>query len=154
MSRIHDYNILIIQKSQENRFITTFYNSCSLKFTLYYSLFRELRVYIYINKKLNIKKWEITHYLKDIQTITINIDPRYKEIKTLIYNIYNLSSQNKYLNISKIIEIVRKYLQIKEGRYILLGDFNLYYSLQKDLERNKIYELLNTLINIIIQKEL
>ena len=65
-TRIHDYDILIIQEPWENRFVTTSYNPSSSKFTLCYPPFRGSRVCTYINKRLDIKKWEITHHSKDI----------------------------------------------------------------------------------------
>jgi hypothetical protein len=68
---INEFDILAIQEPWRNPTATTGYNPSSSRFHLAYPLKALARVCFYINKKIHLNTWSVTHYTEDAQTVTL-----------------------------------------------------------------------------------
>ncbi len=80
----------------------TYYNKKKY-FKLKYNNSSDTRVCFFINKRLNLKSWTVTHYLLDAVTVHLKVWRDEKELIINIYNFYNKLTSKRSSNFYVII---------------------------------------------------
>jgi hypothetical protein len=91
-SKIREYDILTIQKFWRNACVFTSYNLFIVDFHLTYDEKDDVKVYFYINVKLNVNDWSIEHVSFDVCIIKLKIIQKNISRIVHIHNVYNASS--------------------------------------------------------------
>ena len=81
-----------------------------------------MRVYFYINKRIDPSTWSVSYITKDIITLEITNPALYN--KLYIINVYNEVVTNILSNLGEAIRKLGSYDEL-----LILGDFNLHYPL-------------------------
>ena len=109
----------------------------------------ESRVYIYVNKRIDINSQDKVFSGNDYYSIKIRLkktEDTEEKIKIQVYNVYNPSLISyKTKDSPLIISIISEILQ-RLGEYILVGDFNLYYPQQNNKGRYSYYTVADILL--------
>jgi hypothetical protein len=150
-SKIWDYDILMIQKSWRNACVFTLYNLFIVNFYLTYEEKSNVKIYFYINVKLNVNDWSIEHVFFNICIIKLKIIQ--KNICRIVYihNVYNASSilysSNEFFS---SLKTMKRFLN-DDVKHVFLKDFNLHHSLWSNSIRftqhvavDQLIELFNT----------
>ncbi len=127
--QIKEYDIMTIQKLWRNVCVSTLYNSFFIDFHLLYEIKKNVRVYFYINTKLNVNIWSIDFVSSNMCTLKSDLnDQRIVNI----YNVYNVSSMFYALNaFLLIIETTQNWFVI-DKKHVFLKNFNLHHFLWND----------------------
>jgi hypothetical protein len=129
-SIVKQYNVLIIQKFWRNFCVSTSYNSLNIDFHLIYHDDDDVRIYFYVNTKFNANKWLMNFSFDDVYTLKIRI------VDDRVINIHNVYNSSLIFYFSKVVLIVIKTIKNKlnnDEKHILLNDFNLHYSMWKEI---------------------
>jgi hypothetical protein len=131
-SRIKKYDLLTIQKSWRNVWVSTFYNSFNIDFHFLYENAENVKICFYVNIWLHVNHWFVSFVFDDVCIIRIKI---VNDKWINVHNVYNVSF-NFYTtrNTFATIEIVKSRLNNDE-EHILLKDFNLHHSLWSEAIR-------------------
>ncbi len=122
-SRIKKYDLLTIQKSWRNVYVSTFYNSFNIDFHLFYKNMKNVKTCFYVNLRLHVDHWSMNYVFDDVYMICIKMTNN-KWIN--VHNVYNVSF-NFYTtcNALIVIKIVKNCLNDDE-KHILLKNFKLH----------------------------
>ncbi len=150
-SKIHDYDILTIQKFWRNACVFTSYNSFIVDFYLTYDEKDDVKVYFYINVKLNVNDWSIEHIFFDVCIIKLKIIQKNISRIVHIYNVYSASSISySSMKFLSSLQTMKRFLN-DDAKHVLLKDFNLHHSLWSKSTRftqhvavDQLIELFNT----------
>jgi hypothetical protein len=72
-SRIKEYDLLIIQKSWRNVYVSTFYNSFNIDFHLLYEDIENVKICFYVNTRIHVDHWFFDYVFDDVCIIQIKI---------------------------------------------------------------------------------
>jgi len=128
-------DILAIQEPWRNPHILSSYNPSSSPFYLSYKPHEHTRVSFYINKRLNLTNWSVTHPSPDIAVLIIQLTHPQRQPRTVkVYNIYNpppYSHATESTDASSSIPLLQLLLSQDPPTLdtILIGDFNLHHPL-------------------------
>ena len=143
--RVKEFNIIVVQELQRNPYDLIAYNTRDNGFYLVNIRDKDSRVLIYINKRISIDSWSEVSYLTNAQLITLRLGAT----QINVYNIYSPPLVS-YIDNSKIsVLIVLLYTLRIPGEHVVVGDFNLYYSLQEGPVYPYQYTIIDSLINTI-----
>ena len=148
-TRVHKFDIIAVQETQQNSFIKTDYCLTTAPFYIIYSFSNKTRVYFYIHKKIHFSKQTVTVSHKDIQSLVLHYKDKSQEKKLIIHNIYNLSLFFYFTIEEDTLNTLYNQLQQKVNGHIVIKDFNLHHLMWTDIFRFTQHKSTNILINII-----
>jgi hypothetical protein len=150
-SRIKKYDLLTIQKSWRNVYVSTFYNSFNIDFHLLYEDTENVKISFYVNIWLHVNYWFVSFVFDDVCIIRIKI---VNDKWVNVHNVYNVSL-NFYTtrHIFATIETVKSRLNDDE-EHILLKDFNLHHSLWNEAIKSIQHDATDQLLNVVQQTQL
>ena len=151
---VKNFDILIIQKSWRNVFVTTSYNSSGFGFYLTYHVTKNARVCFYVNIKINSNTWEIKHYSNDFITFVLHTYLEHLNKVINIYNVYNTFSvlYNSIDNLTTFHSLINVLNASK--KHLIVEDFNLHHFYWGDSFKIIQYVMINLLLNIIVNRKL
>jgi exonuclease III len=122
--RVARFDILAIQEPWRNTFNKEGYNPRNSSFYLIEETSERIRTAIYVNKRIPRSRISEIHKEKDL--ISLRISTSKEDI--YIYNVYIGSTTYLAKDIPPILYNLKRLLE-NQGRYIILGDFNLHHPL-------------------------
>jgi hypothetical protein len=163
-TNVDEFDILAIQEPWRNPTVTTSYNPARSQFHLAYPPHLLARVCFYINKRLHIQSWSVTHHNEDAQTVTLRYAANEQDVanplgglttslalgKTVqIHNIYNPSPVSHSSTEEGTLTTLRNCLQDTTTDHIVIGDFNLHHPLWGGVARPIQHSCADILLDII-----
>ncbi len=113
-----------------------------------------MRVYFYINVKLNVDCWLIDFVFFDVCTIKLRIAINNMQNNIHIHNVYNaFSISYTFLESFVVFTIVKRLLQ-DDAKHILLSDFNLHHSFWSKSTHLTQHVVVDQLIDLINAKHM
>jgi hypothetical protein len=132
-----DYDIIAIQKSWWNLFVSTSLSSHQCDFHLLYRFDDDTKMCFFVNDKIDAENWKMNFLSIDICVLTLTVRIVDVSKKIRICNVYNLSSisysfRENFFSLSKTRRILLKTLIEHD---IFFEDFNLHHSFWNDSSR-------------------
>lgn len=147
-SKIKEYDVLAIQESWRNAFVSTSYNSFNIEFYLAYHEAADVRICFYINTRLNVEQWTISFASSDVCTLKLNT---MCDRIINIYNVYNASFSSYSSNETLIsIETIKSLINFDE-EHVLLDDFNLHHSIWSEVNKFTQHATTDQLFDVVTQ---
>ena len=131
---VEDVDIITMQEPPYSQFTHSLTNPGE-GFYLVFEGDETTRTYFFVNKRLDIDSQEVTYYGGNLYTLRITREGD-TEGDLSIYNVYNPPPANRIGLFT--IPLLKDVLGIL-SKYILLGNFNLYYTIQNELRRTTSY---------------
>jgi hypothetical protein len=151
-----DYDIIAIQKSWRNLFVSTSLSSYQCDFHLLYRFDDDTQMCFYVNDKIDAENWKINFSSIDICVLTLTVWIVDVSKKVRICNVYNFSSisysfREGFSSLSKTRRIL---LKTSMNHDILLEDFNLLHSFWNDSSRLTQHAAVDELLDLIDNHQL
>ena len=118
------YDILALQEPWQNPYKNATYCPSSLAFYVAYNN-QERQSCFLINKNLNINSWDINYSGPDVCSLRLQLP----DIVLWIHNIYNQPPGSYSTTSSPSSLTLLPGLLAREGKHLVLGDFNLHHPL-------------------------
>ncbi len=118
--RVLEYDVLAIQEPWRNPFINTTYHPLKTHFQLAYLDDKSTRVCFYINKRIDLGAWSVTHASKDIASLEIRNPNSGKRLH--IINVYNEVGTDTLETLADMMAAPEP-----DRDVVVLGDFNLHH---------------------------
>jgi hypothetical protein len=127
---IQDYNVIVIQKSWQNSFVSISLNNNQNDFYLLYKSKNDIKICFYVNDQINIENWKIEYFTIDFNVLKMIVKKIEKNTKMIrIHNMYNslfisYTSKDNSFTLSKIMWFI---VETFDDHHILLKNFNLHH---------------------------
>ena len=155
--RMKEVDIIAIQEPWHNSRNNSSYNSSTSEFYLAYREKEGTRVCFYINKRIDINSWQVTHETEDLSTLKLESRESSNGEQNTITHIHNIyspspSSYNSQSNSRSLTEVQKKLR--KPGEHIILGDFNLHHPQWNNPGRHTYHQAADELLNITMAENM
>jgi hypothetical protein len=154
---IQNFDVIVIQKSWRNLFVSITLNFNQSDFHLFYKFDENTKACFYVNDKLNMNNWNVEYFTIDICTLKMKINDIDEDSSTIhIHNVYNLSlifysSRDNSFTFSKTKRFL---IDTLTNHHILLEDFNLHHFFWSDSSKSTQHATTNEFLNIIKKHDL
>jgi hypothetical protein len=103
-----------------------------------------------INKSLNISLWDVDYSRPDVCSLKLQLS----DITLWIYNFYNQLPGSYYtINYPSLLPLLLGLLA-REGKHLILRDFNLYHPLWSSLKNLTTYVAINIVVEALLAKDI
>lgn len=123
--KIINYDVLAIQEPWRNPFMNTTHHPIPQYFELAYYDHKKTRVCFFVNKRIETKRWSVTHHTPDLSTLQLRWGDEENE-EVVIHNIYNPVPTLEPAN-STLSMLQTAMEQWRQAEQIVVGDFNLHH---------------------------
>jgi hypothetical protein len=120
-----NYDVLAIQEPWRNPFMNTTHHPIPQHFELAYYDHKETRVCFFINKRIEARRWSVTHHTPDLSTLQLRWGEEENE-EIVIHNVYNPVPSLEPAN--STLPVLRTAMERwRHADQIVVGDFNLHH---------------------------
>jgi hypothetical protein len=134
--RIEEFDILAIQEPWRNPIDSTTYNPRSSCFHIVDKKEENPRVVIYVNKRISINSWDAHFTSSDLCILHLRLSYGTQASRSIyVHNVYNPppASHTEERDLGTLIAL--KEATAVQREQIILGDFNLYRSARRQVNR-------------------